>query len=151
MAANTFGKERLTLIDSILSQEFKGLLYIMSACLMFLLITPQFMFANYRRKMLFIGILLVLTYFYIRYEKIHPFVYGIHLTPISLTLAALFEGFLPGIVTWLAFNVITVLLLGENVLATAVGSTLLLVMGLFSITGICFRAPIGRFACWPSP
>ncbi|WP_374020740.1 HAMP domain-containing sensor histidine kinase [Paenibacillus thiaminolyticus] len=129
--ANTFGKERLTLIDSILSQEFKGLLYIMSACLMFLLITPQFMFANYRRKMLFIGILLVLTYFYIRYEKIHPFVYGIHLTPISLTLAALFEGFLPGIVTWLAFNVITVLLLGENVLATAVGSTLLLVMGLF--------------------
>lgn len=84
------------MIDSILSQEFKGLLYIMSACLMFLLITPQFMFANYRRKMLFIGILLVLTYFYIRYEKIHPFVYGIHLTPISLTLAALFEGFCPG-------------------------------------------------------
>ncbi|MCM3340134.1 HAMP domain-containing histidine kinase [Paenibacillus sp. MER TA 81-3] len=117
------------MIQSIIAYEFKGLLYIMSACLMFLIITPQFMFANYRRKILFILILFVLTFFYTQYEDIDPLIYGIHLTPVSLALAALFEGFLPGIFTWAAFNICTIVMMDDFV-PTVIGSTLLLVLGL---------------------
>ncbi|NOJ69229.1 ATP-binding protein [Paenibacillus sp. B1-35] len=118
------------MIHSILAHEFKGLLYIMSASLIFLIITPKFMFAHYRRKLLFICILFVLTYFYIAYEDIDPLLYGIHLTPVSLALAALFEGLLPGLFTWLAFNFCTLLFLQMYIMPTFVGSTLLLVTGI---------------------
>ncbi|MEQ7049178.1 histidine kinase dimerization/phospho-acceptor domain-containing protein [Paenibacillaceae sp. P-4] len=120
----------MMLIHSILAHEFKGLLYIMSASLMFLIITPKFMFAHYRRKLLFIFILILLTCFYIGYEDIDPLLYGLHLTPVSLALAALFEGLLPGICTWLAFNLCTLLYLQIYSVPTIIGSTMMLAAGL---------------------
>ncbi|WP_232055627.1 ATP-binding protein [Paenibacillus alvei] len=120
----------MMLIHSILAHEFKGLLYIMSASLMFLIITPKFMFAHYRRKLLFIFILFLLTCFYIGYEDIDPLLYGLHLTPVSLALAALFEGLLPGIFTWLAFNLCTIVYLQIYTVPTIIGSTMMLAAGL---------------------
>lgn len=104
----------------------------MGVCLnhLFLIFTPRFMFGYYPRKFLFIFILFALTYIYIEYESINPLLYGLHLAPITLTLASLFEGLLPGIFTWLAFNLYTLFYLQVHGLPTFAGSTILLIVAL---------------------
>ncbi|UHA72795.1 HAMP domain-containing histidine kinase [Paenibacillus sp. 481] len=119
------------MIQSIIAHEIKDLFYIMSACLMFLIITPKFMYNHNRRKILFVLILIVLTFCYIGYEEINPFVYAVYTTPVCLALAALFEGVIPGIFTWLAFNICGVLFVQNDFLPSFVGSTILLAIGCF--------------------
>lgn len=76
-------------------------------------------------------ILVVLSYFYLGYEHIDPFIYIIHLIPVSMALAVLFEGFIPGICTWLAFNMGSYMLLDNELLPTLLSSTCMLIFGLW--------------------
>ncbi|XEC96410.1 ATP-binding protein [Paenibacillus tarimensis] len=120
------------MIHSIVAHEVQGLLYVFSACLIFLIVTPKVLFENNRRKILFVGILILLTYFYIGYEDIDPFIYMIHLAPVSLALATLFEGIIPGIATWAAFNFCSAFILSNDPFPLLVGSTLSLLIGLIA-------------------
>ncbi|QYR24257.1 HAMP domain-containing histidine kinase [Paenibacillus sp. sptzw28] len=102
----------------------------MSACLIFLIVTPKALFVNRRRKLLFVCILFVLTGFYIGTEVIDPLVYALHLTPVSLALAVMFEGLIPGFFTWAAFLVCGIAVVGNDWVATAAGTTMMLLLGM---------------------
>ncbi|WP_317890822.1 HAMP domain-containing sensor histidine kinase [Paenibacillus arenilitoris] len=118
------------MIQTVLLPVLHGLLYIAAACLIFIVITPRFLFEHNRRKPFFVLILAVLTYFYIGFESIDPLVYALHLTPISLCLAALYEGAIPGVATWAAFVVCGIFAVGNDWLPTLAASTLMLAGGL---------------------
>jgi two-component system sporulation sensor kinase B len=133
-------------MKSVIAHEFHGLLYIMSACVIFLVVTPKALYANPGRKLLFICILFVLTGFYIGTESIDPLVYALHLTPVSLALAALFEGIIPGVCTWGAFLVVGTLVVGNDPLATAGGTTSLLLAGLVFHRKLLRQSNYGQMA-----
>ncbi|MFC4778765.1 ATP-binding protein [Paenibacillus sp. GCM10023252] len=118
------------MIENIMVSEFKGLLYIMTACLVFLIVTPRITYAHRGRHILFLIILLILTYFYMSYEEIDPIIYAMHLTPVSLALASLFEGLIPGVATMGAFLVCGIMLVGNDWLPTTVGCVILTASGL---------------------
>lgn len=67
-------------------------MYYLTACLLFLIITPRVSFIRHGRKILFVLILIVQSYFYLAYEEIDPLVYALHLTPVCVAMVALFEG-----------------------------------------------------------
>ncbi|UJF35419.1 ATP-binding protein [Paenibacillus hexagrammi] len=102
----------------------------MSALLIYLVLTPIYVYKERKRKILFVFILFVLTYFYLGYEDIEPVEYTLHLIPVSLTLAIWFEGSIPSIFTWIAFNFGSSVVLHNEPLPVFVGSTFMLVAGL---------------------
>ncbi|WP_195572104.1 sensor histidine kinase [Paenibacillus sp. 1001270B_150601_E10] len=118
------------MILSMIGHQVTGILYVMSACLCFLIITPRFTYSNNRRKLLFVAILALLSLSYLSLETIDPFIYCIHLIPISIVLASLFEGTIAGIATWIAFNFGNIFILGNDIWPTMLASTVLLCMGL---------------------
>ncbi|SDS43686.1 two-component system, sporulation sensor kinase B [Paenibacillaceae bacterium GAS479] len=91
------------MIDYILAREFQGLMYYLTACLLFLIITPRVSFIRYGRKLLFVAILALTSYFYLAYEEIDPLVYVLHLVPVCVALIAIYEGWIPGVSTTAAF------------------------------------------------
>ncbi|GGG75197.1 sporulation kinase [Paenibacillus radicis (ex Gao et al. 2016)] len=97
---------------------------------MFVIITPRFSYPNYRRKLLFIAILGLLSVIYLGLEQTDPLVYALHLTPISLTLAVLYEGLLPGIATWAAFCIGGIFIMHNDPLTTLISSIALFAAGL---------------------
>jgi two-component system sporulation sensor kinase B len=118
------------LLQSVISHELHGLLYIMSALLIYLILTPIYIYKENKRKLLFVIILLALTYFYLGYEELDPITYTLHLTPVSLSLAILFDGKVPGIFTWLAFNFGNFFILDNDLWPTLLASTAMLSLGL---------------------
>lgn len=118
------------MILSMIGHEVTGILYVMSACLFFLIITPRYTFSNNRRKLLFVAILALLSLSYLTLETIDPFIYCVHLIPISIVLASLFEGTIAGIATWIAFNFGNAVIVGNDIAPTLIASTILLGMGL---------------------
>ncbi|MFF2091936.1 ATP-binding protein [Paenibacillus sp. NPDC058174] len=97
---------------------------------MFVIITPRFSYSNNRRKLLFIAILGLLSVIYLGLEQTDPLVYALHLTPISLTLAVLYEGMLPGIATWAAFCIGGIFIMHNDPLTTLLSSVILFAGGL---------------------
>lgn len=91
------------MIEYILAREFQGLMYYLTACLLFLIITPRVSFMRFGRKQLFVGILALMSYFYLGYEEIDPLVYAFHLVPVCVALIAIYEGWIPGVATAAAF------------------------------------------------
>lgn len=91
------------MIEYILAREFQGLMYYLTACLLFLIITPRVSFIKYGRKLLFVAILALTSYFYLAYEEIDPLVYVLHLVPVCVALIAIYEGWIPGVATTAAF------------------------------------------------
>lgn len=130
------------LLDSVISHELHGLLYIMSALLIYLILTPTYIYKEHKRKVLFVIILSVLTYLYLGYEDLDPIVYTLHLAPVSLSLAILFDGRIPGIATWLAFNFGSMIILDNELWPTLLGSTAMLV------TGMMFKRKIVQGSFW---
>ncbi|MNI27238.1 Sporulation kinase D [compost metagenome] len=118
------------LLHSVISHELHGLMYIMSALLIYLILTPTYVYKEHKRNVLFVLILLLLTSFYWGFENIDPVSYVLHLTPVSLCLAILFKGCIPGISTWLAFNIGSFVVLDNALLPTLLGSTAMLIVGL---------------------
>lgn len=115
---------------SLLAREIHGLLYIFGACLLLLVVTLK-MFGEKRRKFSFVGILVLLSAVYFSIETVDPLVYALHLTPIAIALAVLFEGFIPGVATWAAFTLCGTLIVGNDWLPTAAGTTGLLLIGMY--------------------
>ncbi|ANE49038.1 hypothetical protein SY83_19135 [Paenibacillus swuensis] len=104
----------------------------MSAALLYLVITPTRLYTGNRRKMLFVAILTVLSYFYLFYEHIDPDIYILHLIPVSLGFAVLFEGAIPGICTWFAFNIGSYFFLHNEIAPVVAASSCMLLLGLYA-------------------
>jgi two-component system sporulation sensor kinase B len=88
------------------------------------------MFESNRRKPFFVLILIFLSFIYLGFEQQNPMVYALHLTPLSIALAALYEGAIPGIATWLAFVVCGIVIVGTDWLPTLLASSIHLALGL---------------------
>ncbi|QHW30676.1 HAMP domain-containing histidine kinase [Paenibacillus rhizovicinus] len=117
-------------MTNIFIHEFHELLYILGACLMFLIITPQVLASEFRRKLLYVGILALFSVCYLSIEAIDVRVYALHLMPIAIILASMFEGALAGIATWLAFVCCGIFIVGTDWAANLSGNTVLLAWGL---------------------
>ncbi|WP_099516556.1 ATP-binding protein [Paenibacillus sp. BIHB 4019] len=107
-----------------------GLLYIMAAALMFIVFTPRSLASTLKRRLLFLGLLVVFTTVFLSLEEIDSLVYALHLTSVSLALAVLYEGLLPGIVTGMVLFFGGTLLYGNHWLPTGTAITVLLLTGL---------------------
>ncbi|MEW9697632.1 ATP-binding protein [Paenibacillus sp. SI8] len=119
------------MLHSVISHELHGLLYIMSALLIYLVLTPFFLYKDKKRKVLFAFILIIVSYFYLEYEDIDPFVFSLQLAPVCLVLAILFEESVPAIFTWIIFNFCSIAILRIEWLPTLISSTVLLAGGLY--------------------
>jgi two-component system sporulation sensor kinase B len=117
-------------IQFLLLPVIHGLLYIIAACLLFLVVSPKFLFQSNRRMLFFVIILIVLSFIYLGFDQQTPVVYALHLTPLSIALAALFEGVIPGVATWVAFVFCGIIIVGTNWLPTILACSILLVLGL---------------------
>lgn len=91
------------MIGFVFSHEVRGLLYIMSGALIYLIL-PVYINSIAKRKALFILILGGFSIFYLTYEQKDPYVYIFHLIPVSLTLTVLFEGWFALLCTFAVFN-----------------------------------------------
>ncbi|WP_223285667.1 hypothetical protein [Paenibacillus sp. PL91] len=118
------------MIQFLLLPVIHGLLYIIAACLLFIVVSPKFLFENNRRKLLFVFILILLSFIYLGLDQQNPVVYALHLTPISIALAALFEGVIPGIATWAAFVFCGIVIVGTDWLPTILACSIHLALGL---------------------
>ncbi|MEC0231478.1 HAMP domain-containing sensor histidine kinase [Paenibacillus alba] len=119
------------MLQSIVSYELHGLLYLMSAILIHLVLAPIFIYKEPQRKFLFAVILMALIFLYWRYEDVDPLVYSLHFFPICLIAAILFVGFIPAWMTWLIFNLGCIMILNYYWQPALFGSTVLLAIGYF--------------------
>ncbi|OPH62017.1 hypothetical protein BC351_01885 [Paenibacillus ferrarius] len=117
------------MLQSIVSYELHGLLYLMSAILIHLVFAPIFIYKEPQRKFLFAVILMALIFLYWRYEDVDPLVYSLHFFPICLIAAILFAGFIPACMTWLIFNLGCLMILNYFWQPALFGSTVLLAIG----------------------
>lgn len=92
----------------------------------------MYIYNETKRNLVFVFILLIISIFYVGYEEIDPITYSLHLTPVSLNLALMFHGKLPGMVTLLIFNFSSFVVLGNDLWPTLMGSIFMLVLGLMS-------------------
>ncbi|MBM7565372.1 sensor histidine kinase [Paenibacillus sacheonensis] len=115
----------------IFMHEIHELLYILVACLMFMLVTPRALVGEFRRKLLYVTILIVFSAVYLGFESIDVRVYALHVMPIAIVLAAVFEGALVGMVTWLAFVCCGIAFVGTDWVANASSNTILMLLGLY--------------------
>lgn len=122
--------ERKVHVETLIMNEFHNLLYTLSALLLFLILSPKAESQSRVRQLLFVALLMALSYFYIGYEDVDPYLYGLHLIPIAVMLSVMFEGFVTGCVTWLVFNFCSWYFYGNSLLPAALGSTFLLAAGL---------------------
>ncbi|MCD1257730.1 HAMP domain-containing histidine kinase [Paenibacillus athensensis] len=120
------------MLHSVVYHELQGLLYILSAMLMYLILTPVLVQTDAMRKLLFLIILLGLSALYLNEGGHDPLIYTLQLTPISISVALLTEGSLPAIATWLAFNVGSVVFMNNPPLPTLLASALILAAGLYA-------------------
>ncbi|MFD2611896.1 ATP-binding protein [Paenibacillus gansuensis] len=118
------------MFKTILLQELHGLMYFMSAALLYLVITPTRLYTTRKRQWLFIAILAVLSYFYLFYEDIRPEIYVLHLIPVCVGFTVLYEGRWPAICTWAAFNFGNSLILHNEILPVISATTVMLAVGL---------------------
>ncbi|ASS68427.1 MULTISPECIES: ATP-binding protein [unclassified Paenibacillus] len=118
------------MIENIIAREFQGLMYYLTACLLFLIITPRVSFIRHGRKILFVLILIVQSYFYLAYEEIDPLVYALHLTPVCVAMVALFEGWIPGTATAAAFVWGNVFIAGNDWLPPTIACAVVTVLGI---------------------
>ncbi|QHT60085.1 HAMP domain-containing histidine kinase [Paenibacillus lycopersici] len=130
-------------MTTIFIQEFHELLYILGACLMFLLITPKSLVLELHRKLTYAGILVVFSVCYLSIEPIDANVYALHLMPIAILLASMFEGVLPGAATWLAFVCCGFFIVGTNWAANIASNTTLLAAGLAFHYRSFYRSSLG--------
>ncbi|MFC4102861.1 ATP-binding protein [Paenibacillus xanthanilyticus] len=115
---------------TLLTHEFHGLLYIFGACLLSLVVTLK-LFGETRRRLAYVIILALLSCLYFATETVDPFVYAVHLTPLSIALAVLFEGLVPGLAAWAAFTLCGTLIVGNDWLPTIAGTTAMLLLGAY--------------------
>jgi two-component system sporulation sensor kinase B len=118
-------------LKNIITFELHCVLYVMCACLVYLLIAPLFMNTNIKRKMLFVYIMIVITTLYILFEKIDSTLFVYHSIPSIVVLVILFEGSLPGIATYLAFNTASYYFLNNDLGPALISSTLMSAVGIY--------------------
>ncbi|WP_219835968.1 ATP-binding protein [Paenibacillus sp. R14(2021)] len=115
---------------AILSYEFHELLYILSACLLFFVVMPKAVFKAGLRKALYLAIFVLFSICYLVLESIETWVYALHLMPIGIMLAAVFEGWVTGMITWAAFVICGILIAHTDPAANIVSNSTLLAIGL---------------------
>jgi two-component system sporulation sensor kinase B len=107
------------------------MLYVMCACLVYLLIAPLFMNTHIKRKLFFIYIMIVITTLYILIEKIDATLFIYHSIPSIIVLVILFEGSIPGIATFIAFNAASYYFLHNALWPALISSFLMSVVGIY--------------------
>jgi two-component system sporulation sensor kinase B len=107
------------------------MLYVMCACLVYLLIAPLFMNTHIKRKLFFIYIMIVITTLYILFEKIDATLFIYHSIPSIIVLVILFEGSIPGIATFIAFNAASYYFLHNALWPALISSFLMSVVGIY--------------------
>ncbi|SEO21324.1 HAMP domain-containing sensor histidine kinase [Paenibacillus sp. OV219] len=115
---------------SIMAHEFHGLLYILTACMMILIVKPIAMVTVKQRGLLFIAIFVFLSVCYMLMETTEPYVFALYLIPILTALGAIVEGWLAGVVAWAAFLVCGYWIVGTEPVATALATSVLLLLGI---------------------
>ncbi|MFF2480669.1 ATP-binding protein [Paenibacillus sp. NPDC058071] len=118
----------LLTIYEIVASIIQGLLYNLTASLLFV-ITPRFTYRRHRRKQLFVVLLALFSALYLVFGKPDPFVYALHLTPLSMTLAVLYEGLFPSVASWIVFS-IAGLIVGNDPYTVLIPNTFVLLAGL---------------------
>lgn len=121
----------MVLLKNIITFELHCVLYVMSACLVYLLIAPLFMNTNIKRKLFFIYIMIVITILYIIFEKIDSTLFVYHSIPSIIVLVILFEGSIPGIATFIAFNAASYFFLNNDLGPALISSTLMSGLGIY--------------------
>jgi two-component system sporulation sensor kinase B len=130
------------LLHAIISQELHGLMYIISFLFIYLILTPMFVYKEHTSTLLFMLILFILTYFYLGYEEINPFLSAVHLIPVALSLAFLFHGVMPGALTYVVLNFSSYVFLHNEIWPVLLASTCLMV------AGIGYRGKIEKHVRW---
>jgi len=120
------------LLHSVVYHELQGLLYILSAMLIYLILTPILVQTEQARRLLFLLILLGLSALYLNEGDHDRLIYTLQLTPVSITVALLTEGYLPAVATWLAFNIGSACFMHNALLPTLLASALILGAGLYA-------------------
>jgi two-component system sporulation sensor kinase B len=118
-------------LKDVITFELHCVLYVMGACLVYLLIAPLYMNTNIKRKLFFVYIMIVITILYVLYEKIDPTLFLYHSIPSILVLVLLFEGPIPGIATFIAFNLCSYQFLGNDLWPALLSSSILVIFGLY--------------------
>jgi two-component system sporulation sensor kinase B len=103
----------------------------MCVCLVYLLIAPLFMNTNFKRKLFFVYLMIAITILYISLEKIDSTLFIYHSIPSIIVLVILFEGSIPGIATYIAFNAASYLFLHNDLWPALISSTLMTAMGIY--------------------
>ncbi len=76
------------------------------------------------------AILLILACFYFGIEELDPLVYMVYTVPVCLGLASGFEGFTPGVGTWILFNLFGYYFLGNYFLPCFAASACMFALGM---------------------
>jgi two-component system sporulation sensor kinase B len=121
----------MVVLKNIITFELHCVLYVMCACLVYLLIAPLYMNTNMKRKLFFIYIMIVITILYILFEKIDSTLFIYHSIPSIIVLVILFEGSIPGIATFFAFNAASYFFLNNDLGPALISSTLMSGLGLY--------------------
>jgi two-component system sporulation sensor kinase B len=75
--------------------------------------------------------MIVITFLYISLEKIDSTLFIYHSIPSIIVLVILFEGSIPGIATYIAFNAVSFLFLHNDLWPAFISSTLMSIMGIY--------------------
>ena len=115
---------------SIFIREFHELLYILGSGLLYFIAIPKAVVSSMQRKLLYLTVLAVFASCYLCIESIDPWVFALHLMPISILLSSMFEGTVAGIATWGAFACGGIAFVGTDWAANLGGNSALLLLGL---------------------
>ena len=118
-------------LKNIITFELHCVLYVMGACLVYLLIAPLFMHTDIKRKLFFVYIMIVITFLYITFEKIDSTLFIYHSIPSIIVLVILFEGSIPGIATFIAFNLASYYFLNNDLGPALFSSTIMSGVGIY--------------------
>ncbi|MGO4276339.1 histidine kinase dimerization/phospho-acceptor domain-containing protein, partial [Paenibacillus sp. TAF58] len=81
------------------------------------------------RRSLFALVLIVLIFLYWKFEDIDPFIYSLHLFPISLIAVILFVGLIPAFITLTLFNIGCMVVLNYYWQPALISSAVILLVG----------------------
>jgi two-component system sporulation sensor kinase B len=86
---------------------------------------------NLKRKLFFVYLMIVITFLYISLEKIDSTLFAYHSIPSIIVLVILFEGSIPGIATYIAFNLASHLFFHNDLWPALISSTLICALGIY--------------------
>ncbi|MEK3883056.1 ATP-binding protein [Paenibacillus sp. PL2-23] len=134
----------------LIMNEWHNLLYFLSALLLFLILSPKSSERSRTRKALYIGLLLLLSLFYIGYEDVDPFLYTLNLIPLAIMFSIILGGYVTSVLTWLIFNFCSFVFYDNPLLPVMAASALQLLFGLLLYYRNAFDRSFPHTVLWSS-